>query len=181
MKRKHSPLHDKWHKRVEGQIRHTINQHPEWFCLKDAIIKDICINSLAKRIVGEIVSGVNSETIAAKVNPSCERSVNDEDILKMPHQSGDVDASVSPDYTKEDLRYIIEGVGAGCLVSSLAQQCLRLMISKDELIESLKYQRDEILNALREIRNASEFTNLAHYRSALAIIRVEALKAKDNV
>lgn len=54
--RKHSPAHDRWHKIVEGQIRHTMGRHPEWFTFKDAREKQNCVNSLAKRIVGEIVA-----------------------------------------------------------------------------------------------------------------------------
>lgn len=56
MKRKISPLHDKWHKRVEGQIRDCIFHHPNWFNFKNERIKNTCINSLAKRIVGEIIA-----------------------------------------------------------------------------------------------------------------------------
>lgn len=48
----------KWKNRVEGQIRHTINEHPEWFKLEDQKTKDRCIRSMAKRIIGEIVAGM---------------------------------------------------------------------------------------------------------------------------
>lgn len=53
MRRKISPEHDFWHKRVEGQIRHTMSCHPEWFT--ERAERD-CVNSLAKRIVGEILA-----------------------------------------------------------------------------------------------------------------------------
>lgn len=56
MKRKITPIHNFWHRRVEGQIRHTMNVHPRWFIFKDEHDKNDCINSLAKRIVGEIVA-----------------------------------------------------------------------------------------------------------------------------
>lgn len=56
-RRKQSPRHDLWHPRVEGQIRHTIGCHPEWFNFKDEKDKATMVNSLAKRIVGEIVAG----------------------------------------------------------------------------------------------------------------------------
>lgn len=49
-----SLLHRKWHRRVEGQIRNCVNAHPEWF-QGDT---NRMINSLAKRIVGEIVAGL---------------------------------------------------------------------------------------------------------------------------
>lgn len=56
--RKSTPLHDKWRRRVEGQIKNCINNHPEWFRFKSDAQKLCCINSLAKRIVGEIVADV---------------------------------------------------------------------------------------------------------------------------
>ena len=58
MRRKHSPQHDFWHRRVEGQIRHTIGCHPEWFTVMSHKRREAMINSLAKRIVGEIIVGV---------------------------------------------------------------------------------------------------------------------------
>lgn len=60
--RKHSPIHDKWHRIVEGQIRNCMNCHPEWFNFTTQAEKSRCINSLAKRIVGEIVSDAKLET-----------------------------------------------------------------------------------------------------------------------
>jgi hypothetical protein len=61
VKRKSSPLHDKWHKRVEGQVRHCIKCHPEYF--NSNIPTDVIVNSLAKRIVGEIVADCTLATI----------------------------------------------------------------------------------------------------------------------
>ena len=55
-KAKTSPLHRKWHRIVEGQINNAINAHPQWFCFEDDTQRGNCINSLAKRIVGEIVA-----------------------------------------------------------------------------------------------------------------------------
>jgi hypothetical protein len=46
-----------WRRRVEGQIKHTIHEHPEWFNLSDNETKGKCISSMAKRIIGEIVVG----------------------------------------------------------------------------------------------------------------------------
>lgn len=67
--RKKSPLHDKWHRRVEGQIRDCIFHHPEWFNFEHGYDRTHCINSIAKRIVGEIVSdarmGAITDTVAA--------------------------------------------------------------------------------------------------------------------
>lgn len=81
MKRKYSPLHDFWHKRVEGQIKHTMNMHPKWFTFKDDIDKNTCINSLAKRIVGEIVAVVRMVTLP-KENHSLVNS-DDDSILSL--------------------------------------------------------------------------------------------------
>lgn len=46
-----------WRNRVEGQIRHAINEHPEWFNLPTQKDRDRCVRSVAKRIIGEIVAG----------------------------------------------------------------------------------------------------------------------------
>lgn len=53
--RKYSPAHDFWTPRVEGQIRDCLYAHPEWFSVKENQKRHF-INSLAKRIVGEIVA-----------------------------------------------------------------------------------------------------------------------------
>lgn len=58
--RKHTPAHDKWHRIVEGQLKDCIHHHPEWFNFKDEHEKKRCINSMAKRIVGEIVVGLHA-------------------------------------------------------------------------------------------------------------------------
>lgn len=57
-----SPSHAFWHRRVEGQIKHCMNAHPEWFTGDRGTI----INSLAKRIVGEIVACFDDAPHAAK-------------------------------------------------------------------------------------------------------------------
>lgn len=57
MRRKQSPFHDKWHPRVEGQIRDCIHAHPRWFSCGSEDDKKHLINSLAKRIVGELAAG----------------------------------------------------------------------------------------------------------------------------
>lgn len=60
--RKHSSLHDKWHPRVEGHIRDCLRSHPEWFNQEAKSFKKNFVNSLAKRIVGEIVADVELVT-----------------------------------------------------------------------------------------------------------------------
>jgi hypothetical protein len=69
--RRHTPAHDYWHRRVEGQIRHTIGQHPEWFRFKDAHERKKLVNSLAKRIVGEIVAGYGLAPMPDGVAVNC--------------------------------------------------------------------------------------------------------------
>jgi hypothetical protein len=54
------PEYQLWRKRIEGQIRHAMNEHPEWFNLPDAETKVHAIGSIAKRIIGEIVAGTTS-------------------------------------------------------------------------------------------------------------------------
>ena len=57
-RRRHSPEHDFWHPRVEGQLRDAIYSHPEWFAFQSERQKRDAINSMSKRIVGEIVAVV---------------------------------------------------------------------------------------------------------------------------
>lgn len=78
MKRKISPFHDKWRRRVGGQIRHTIGRHPEWFNLKNEQDKNVYISSLTKRIVGEIVADSMLAPMSAEVLPTCYQSSNEE-------------------------------------------------------------------------------------------------------
>lgn len=82
MRRKYSPLHDKWHKRVEGQIRHVINVHPKWFVFKNDADKRDCINSIAKRIVGEIVADYTMATVPNTMQHMCSDSVEGGDAVK---------------------------------------------------------------------------------------------------
>lgn len=44
-----------WKKRIEGQIRHTMYEHPEFFT-KIAYDENL-VGRMAKRIIGEIVAG----------------------------------------------------------------------------------------------------------------------------
>ena len=51
-----SDEHERWHRRVEGQIRDCIHMHPRWFV---GVAEDDRANftrSLAKRIVGEVLA-----------------------------------------------------------------------------------------------------------------------------
>lgn len=54
------PKYQVWRKRIEGQIRHAMNEHPEWFNLPSLEIKDRAIHSIAKRVIGEIVAGTST-------------------------------------------------------------------------------------------------------------------------
>jgi hypothetical protein len=56
VRRKRSPEHDFWHPRIEGAILAAIRAHPRWFTFRDAEDQRTCINSIAKRVVGMIVS-----------------------------------------------------------------------------------------------------------------------------
>lgn len=75
-KRKYSPAHDFWHPRIEGQIKHTIGQHPDWFNFKNKNQKQDCINSLAKRIVGQVLADINEFVAAAKVATDTEENAS---------------------------------------------------------------------------------------------------------
>ncbi len=75
-RRKHSPLHDRWTARVEGQIRHTIGQHPEWFSFVDDHARQACVNALAKRIVGEIVAAGKLAAVLDADDLTCSREAD---------------------------------------------------------------------------------------------------------
>lgn len=57
-----NPEYQFWRKRIEGQIRHTIHEYPDWFCAPD---KERLVRSMAKRIIGEIVAARASGNIPA--------------------------------------------------------------------------------------------------------------------
>lgn len=61
MKRKDTPAHNRWYKRIEGQIRDCIYAHPEFFTV-DLKLQETLLNSLSKRIVGEIVADEKART-----------------------------------------------------------------------------------------------------------------------
>lgn len=93
--RKHTTLHDFWHRRVEGQIRDCIYHHPEYFNCNDGQIFFI-VNILAKRIVGEIVAACKSGPIPVSVAPSCAHSDGDGADGKVEPSGNGVACSTAP-------------------------------------------------------------------------------------
>ena len=64
-----SDEHERWHRRVEGQIRDCIHMHPRWFV---GVAEDDRANftrSLAKRIVGEILADGDRSTVSLTPAP----------------------------------------------------------------------------------------------------------------
>lgn len=51
-----SELHARWHRRVEGQIRDCMMKHPKWFAGVPKSERKQFIESIAKRVVGEILA-----------------------------------------------------------------------------------------------------------------------------
>jgi hypothetical protein len=68
-----SLIHKKWHRIIEGQIKGCINEHPEYFNITHEKRRGDIINSLAKRIVGEIVAG--GQMAGNDSEDRCRRSV----------------------------------------------------------------------------------------------------------
>lgn len=93
--RKQTPAHDFWHKRVEGQIRHTIGRHPEWFNLNERFSKKSCINSLAKRIVGEILAVYEMAEMTKKVFSRCHSSSALDGGARLPSGLGAIACGVN--------------------------------------------------------------------------------------
>jgi hypothetical protein len=100
--RKHTPIHDFWHRRVEGQIRDAIYSHPEWFNVKSETQKRTLVNSLAKRIVGEIVAASFVATKRAEVASDCLSSSGSGGGAKLPPDGGDVGPSCVPSEVRID-------------------------------------------------------------------------------
>jgi len=77
-KAKYLPEYLFWRRRIEGQIKHMINEHPEYFNFGNDVARGKCIRSMAKRIIGEIVAGrftgnnpAEGERIALGSEPEC--------------------------------------------------------------------------------------------------------------
>jgi hypothetical protein len=87
--RKHSPEHDFWHRRVEGQIRHTIGQHPEWFNFPQPYDKKHCVNSLSKRIVGEILAVRMMAKVTKDMTLHCDSSAAHRNVLSVCKETKD--------------------------------------------------------------------------------------------
>lgn len=98
MMRHYSPLHDKWHPRVEGQIRDCMQSHPEWFSVPDNQLRHF-VNSLAKRIVGGIVADLKVATNHGVVNGHCgAHEDGGSDAMVEPHISGVVSRCAGNDH-----------------------------------------------------------------------------------
>lgn len=54
-------LRSTWNKRIAGQVRDCARQHPDYF---NAERLETCINSLTKRIVGEVMAAQKREAKA---------------------------------------------------------------------------------------------------------------------
>jgi hypothetical protein len=54
--RKKSPQHDYWYGVLEPVVRETIKVHPRWFAFTDEEDKRAMVNSLMKRIVGQVIA-----------------------------------------------------------------------------------------------------------------------------
>jgi hypothetical protein len=94
--RKHTPLHDFWHRRVEGQIRDAIHSHPEWFNVTSESQKRTLVNSLTKRIVGEIVAAVGVAAERAGVGSNCPSASGSGGGRLLPPDGGEVAANCLP-------------------------------------------------------------------------------------
>lgn len=56
-KDKYPPEYLFWRKRIEGQIRHTMYEHPEFFT-QEAYGEKGLVDRMAKRLIGEIVAAI---------------------------------------------------------------------------------------------------------------------------
>jgi hypothetical protein len=101
-RRKHTPLHDFWHRRVEGQIRDAMHSHPEWFRITSERQKQTIVNSLAKRIVGEIVAAYSVAAKRAEVAHSCSSTSGSGGGFSLPPDGGEVVENCLPSEAQDD-------------------------------------------------------------------------------
>jgi len=92
-----NPSYAWWRKRIEGQIRHTINEHPEWFNLPDD--KDRPVRSMAKRIIGQIIAATEggdnpAGSVQTRVRPAEDDSVQ----IAGAESGGGAISSATPNY-----------------------------------------------------------------------------------
>lgn len=119
--RKKTPEHDFWHKRVEGQIRHTIGRHPEWFNFEEPYEKSNCVNSLAKRIVGEILAVAKMAEMTKKASQKCHSSSALDDVGRMSLGSGAVgEAFTAPDKPTRRQKMIDEAVAGSISIYAMS-------------------------------------------------------------
>lgn len=121
MRRKDTPIHRLWHKRVDGQIRDAMHAHPEWFNIRSAREKETIINSLSKRIVGEIVSVGNMEMRSSGMAVECAASTADAGVRLSVPASGHPDGSLSVGVAES--QPIPAGVSLAGNVSAVARDC----------------------------------------------------------
>jgi len=102
MLKKDTPAHSFWYPRVEGQIRDCMYHHPEWF----AGDSERMINSLSKRIVGEIVAVLVVVTSAPVVGAPCDGGEIAPDGANLSEASGAVfhqcSATSMPELPEQD-------------------------------------------------------------------------------
>lgn len=130
MMRKYSPAHDYWHKRVEGQIKDCMNQHPQWFNYRNELAKRRIVNSLAKRIVGEIVVGCGPDDDREQ-GCLCDAPVSDragDGSNSVPGGGGD-EASLCPPRVfsrRRDMIATLALVAAGIIVTIIVATAIGL-------------------------------------------------------
>lgn len=94
--RKRSPIHDFWHPRIEGQIRDAMFSHPEWFNVTSKADARTLVNSLAKRIVGEIAAVASVAAKRAEVADICPSTSGSGGGSLLPPGGGGVGTNCTP-------------------------------------------------------------------------------------
>lgn len=92
-KDKYPPEYLFWRKRVEGQIRHTMHEHPEFFT--QAAYKKNMVGRMAKRIIGEIVAGTAPGNNSRECAMSSAISVI-EDVVELRTASSEMVSGTRP-------------------------------------------------------------------------------------
>lgn len=92
-KNRYPPEYLFWKKRIEGQIRHTMYEHPEFFT--EEAYKDNLVGRMAKRIIGEIVAG-SCAGDNSKGDATTSGSLVNKDEIQRPSVSSDTVSGIRP-------------------------------------------------------------------------------------
>lgn len=99
-KDKYPPEYLFWKKRIEGQVKHTMYEHPEFFT-QIAYEKNL-VGRMAKRIIGEIVAGMASGNSSEGGASARASFVSEDEVQLASASSGIAGGTPTASYQNKD-------------------------------------------------------------------------------